>query len=137
MTTPSFAIAPIIIAICSGVARTSNCPIADCAVCGSLIPVGKTLSADVIGTSTVELKPNRSACACRASAPRSMPSWPNAVLQEIRSASRSEIMLVARARRAALVGQRGIGERQVEHVRRRDLRCRRCRSRRSRAPPRR
>src|SRR3712207_8542212 len=33
-----------ICAICNGVARTSNWPIADCAVCGALSPCGNTLS---------------------------------------------------------------------------------------------
>ena len=41
MTTPPLATAAATIAICSGVTRTSNWPIADCAVCGGFRSVGE------------------------------------------------------------------------------------------------
>ena len=64
---------------------------------------GNTLSATCIGmVRSGSLNPNRSACSRSASAPRSMPSCANAVLQEMRSASASVIGSVA-ARRAAEV----------------------------------
>ncbi len=83
--TPLLPIAAATWAICSGVTLSSNCPMADCAVCApSSLAVGYTLGTCARGKSgTVELKPNASACARRAASPRSMPSLANAVLQEI------------------------------------------------------
>src|SRR5579875_35186 len=46
---PPFAIAALTIAICSGVARTSNWPMADCASWGLLRLLGKTLGVTDMG----------------------------------------------------------------------------------------
>ena len=91
ITTPRLATAPTTIAICSGVAVTSYCPIDACAVCGSFMSAGNRLSAEVMGVSTVELKPKRSACSCIASAPSSMPIAPKVVLHERCSATSSVV----------------------------------------------
>ena len=69
MTTPSLATPAATMAICSAVARTSNWPIAACAVCGALRSPGNTEVAAGIGTSKDVLKPNFSACACSDVAP--------------------------------------------------------------------
>jgi hypothetical protein len=75
------------IAICSGVARTSNCPMADCAVCGASGFSGKRLATLRIGTSNASSKPNFSACVRIASSPMSRPILPNATLHEFSRAS--------------------------------------------------
>ena len=107
------AIAAATIAICSGVARTSNCPIADSAVCGRSGSSGKRLATLRIGTSNAWSKPNFSAWARSASSPRSSPSLPKATLQEFSSAT-VRVALPAGARAAVLVRQHGRRLRQVE-----------------------
>ncbi len=78
------------IAICRGVTRTSNWPIADWAVCGAFGSSGKRLSATLVGTRrSFSPKPNASACSRSTSSPSCRPSAPNAVLHEILSASAS------------------------------------------------
>ncbi len=90
MTSPSLATPAATIAICSGVTRTSNWPMADCAVCGAFASSGKRLSATLVGTRrSFSPKPNACACSRSASSPSCSPSAPKAVLQEIRSASAS------------------------------------------------
>jgi hypothetical protein len=82
MTVPLLAMAALTIAICSGVTRTSYCPMAACAACGALSG-GTVLEVTRIGTLRESPKPNLAACARSASPPRVSPSQPNAVLQEI------------------------------------------------------
>ena len=96
MTSPPFAIAAETMATWSGVTVTLPCPIADSAVCApsSAVPsrsVGNWLCVTFIGIVRSVSKPNFTACSWMASAPRSMPSCPNAVLQETRSASASVV----------------------------------------------
>src|SRR5450631_2946375 len=82
MTVPLLAMAALTIAICSGVTRTSYCPMAACADCGAL-SCGTTLGVTRIGTRRESPKPNLAACARSALPPRVSPREPNAVLQEI------------------------------------------------------
>ena len=78
----------VTIAICNAVARTSNCPMALIAVCGSSGSAGKRDVAARSGISKVVSKPKSSDCSRRASAPSSLPNHANAVLHETASASR-------------------------------------------------
>ena len=85
MTTPSLATPADTIAICSGVARTSNCPSEDCAVCGALRSLGNVDGVTCRGIDRSAPNPNFRACSSRASPPRSMPSFAKDVLQETTS----------------------------------------------------
>ena len=88
MTMPRLAMAAVIIATCSGVIRTSRWPMADWARTSRLSSsAGKDERATDIGTRSASPMPKRAAWSRRASSPMSMPSDPNAVLHEIRSAS--------------------------------------------------
>ncbi len=71
---PPFAIVAEIIAICSGVTRTSYWPMAAIAVCGVFMSEGKLDGVTRIGRRTTWPKPNFLACAASLSWPRSMPS---------------------------------------------------------------
>ena len=108
ITVPPLATPAATIAICSGVTRTSRWPIADWASEGGSRSPGDGALRDPLGhpqPGVVEPERRRPARAA-ASSPRSRPSWANAVLQEIRSASASvEVVLVA-AGLAAEVAQR-------------------------------
>ncbi len=76
------------IAIWSGVAVVSNCPIADCATCEASIVVPKVLAATGKGIrSRRSLKPNRSATWAMVCSPIRAPSRAKTVLQESRKAS--------------------------------------------------
>src|SRR4051794_70691 len=91
MTTPSLAIPAATIAIWSGVAATSNCPIADSAVWGLSGSSGKRLTAWRVSASSRSVKvrvpqPNFLACARRASSPTLSPTSPKETLQETWSA---------------------------------------------------
>ncbi len=93
------------IAICSGVARTSNWPIADCAVWGAFGRAGNTDRAARIGTvMSLRSKPNFSAWARSASAPSAMPMAPKAVLQEMRSALSTVVWSLGPHGRPSYVG---------------------------------
>src|SRR5450631_3230271 len=75
--------AALTIAICSGVTRTSYCPMAACAVFAWLSLAGNVLGSTRIGTRRESPKPNLAACAWSMLLPRFMPSQPKALLHEI------------------------------------------------------
>ena len=103
-------------AICSAVARTSNCPIADWRGLRSVeSSSGKTLVAALRSVIGGLLKPNRSACSRSASSPRSSPIDANAVLQEMRSALVSVVWSLGPQARPLLLRDVGRCLRQVEH----------------------
>lgn len=77
-------------AICIGVAVTSNWPMPVSAVCALSMPVGYTLSAARTGTSSFSVSnPNASAIAFSLSCPRSAATFAKTLLQEYWSAVRS------------------------------------------------
>ncbi len=82
-SSPSWAIAAETMAICSGVAVTSNWPMPDSAVCALSMSDGYTLGYARTGTSCrSSLKPNFSAIALTLSWPRSTAILPKTLLQE-------------------------------------------------------
>ncbi len=82
ITVPWLAMPATSIAICSGVARTSYWPIADCAVSGGFRSRGNTLGATGIGTFSRVSNPNASACLRIAASPSFIPIAPNVVLHD-------------------------------------------------------
>ncbi len=86
---PPLAIAADTMAICNGVAVTSNCPMPVSAVCDLSMSEGYTLGYARTGTSCFSsLKPNFSAIALTLSCPRSTAIFPNTLLQEYWRATR-------------------------------------------------
>ena len=92
MTRPWLAMPAATMAICSGVVRTSNWPIAAWAACGALRSAGTELVETRIGICSESPKPNFAACARIFSPPSSRPSEPKAVLHEISSAWMSVVL---------------------------------------------
>ncbi len=82
MRTPSLAIAEPSIAICSGVARTSNWPMPDIAVCALSGSVGRRDGVTFIGIDNESSHPKARAFAAIASHPNSMARFANGVLHE-------------------------------------------------------
>src|SRR5665811_1430466 len=102
---PLLAMAALTMATCRGVTRTSNCPMADCAVWGALSSAGTVLGVTHIGTLRVSPNPNLAAWARSASPPSWSPSQPNAVLHEISSACVSVVLLPGPQGRLSSVGR--------------------------------
>ena len=110
ISTPSLAIPAVTIAICSGLAATSYCPIALRASCAWFISSGNWLATPPTSARWRRSKPNACAWARSLSSPTSRPSFANAVLHETFSAwvmvTRVPPQLVELGRKVLVPGSR-------------------------------